>query len=86
LHWIIVYLRHKPEEYVVEVNIYDGSGKLSESRSYSGVKQVVFKTSEVRVSRQLAPEPLALVTSAAKPRVELREGSILYIVDEERSG
>jgi len=81
LPWIIVYLKHKPEEYDALVYVYGDDGKLAETRTYSGVKQVVFKTGEVRVSRQLASNPIALVTRAVKPVVELREGSILYIAD-----
>ena len=75
-------LKHKPEEYDVKVNIYNDEGKLVKEYTYSGVKQLVFKTSEVRVSRQLSIEPFTLVTYAEKPKVELREETLLYIVDE----
>ncbi len=76
---IFVSLKHKPEEYIVKLRIYDDNGKLVDSKEYEGVKQLVIRARETRISRQLAPEPYTLVIDVEKPRIELKENTLLYI-------
>ena len=78
---VLVYLTPKPEEYDVVLYIYSEEGKLLESKEYRGVKQIVIKSSEVRISRQIFHEQIALFVEASRPEIELRSGSLLYIID-----
>ncbi|MET1160791.1 MAG: hypothetical protein ABWW65_07515 [Thermoprotei archaeon] len=82
MYKLMVVLKHKPEEYNVTVNKYDSEGKLVETTSYNGVKQVVFRTREVYIARQLSLNPLVVITHAEKPKTGLRGSGVLYIVDE----
>lgn len=50
-----------------------------DSKEYEGVKQLVIRARETRISRQLAPEPYTLVIDVEKPRIELKENTLLYI-------
>jgi hypothetical protein len=79
---VILSLHHKPESYVVMVKTYSDDGRLLSEEKYSSVKQVIIRSGEVRLSRQLSPQPLVIVVDAVKPRVELRENTLLYIIDE----
>lgn len=76
---VVISLKHRPEEYEVKIRIYGNDGKLIDTREYNGIKQVVIRAREVRISRQIAPDPLVLVLDAEKPDVEVKEGSLLYI-------
>ncbi len=78
---ILLSLHHRPEEYRVKLSIYNGDGKLVDARTYNGVKQVVLRTCEARVSRQVAASPVVLMIDAEEPHVELREGGILVVED-----
>jgi len=78
----MIVLNHKLEKYDVEIYLYDDSGKLVDQREYKGLTQIVLKTGEVRISKQLIGNPLTIIAYASKPRVELRENTLLYIVDE----
>ncbi len=84
LYKLIVSLKYKPEEYVVKITIYDGeNGGLLDEKNYSGVKQIVIKScKEVSISRQLAPDPMVLVVSMEKPKIDFRENKLLYIIGE----
>ncbi len=79
---ILVSLQYKPEEYDVKLGIYNDEGKLVDSREYKGIKQVVLKVPETRISRQIADSPVVLVVHAEKPNVGLRAGNILVVEDE----
>jgi len=81
---VIVSLKHKPEEYTVKINLYGENGELLETREYEGIKQLTINSPEVRISRQLSPNPMVLVIDAYKPKIELREKTLLYIIDEEK--
>lgn len=76
---LVVYLKPKFEEYDVKVYVYNDVGKLIEERSYLGIKQVVIRASEIRVSRQLFHDYLALVVETQVPNIEVKENSLLYI-------
>lgn len=67
------------EEYDVKIYIYDDDGRLVESKNFNKVKQIILRTREIRVSRQIFYEQLALVIDSDSPRIEYREGGILYI-------
>ncbi|GEM_PF-918124 len=82
MYRLMIMLRYKPEEYHVKIYVYNGVGKLVDTREYNGVKQVILKTKEVLVSRQLSLEPFTIVTCAEKPRIDFRENSLLYVLDE----
>jgi len=83
MYKLLVSITHHPEEYVVEINMYNDEGRLVDTRRYNGVKQVVFKTPEVRLSNQLSPKPVVLIVSAEKPVIDLKENTLLYIIDSE---
>jgi hypothetical protein len=76
---VIVYLKPKFEEYDVEVYVYDVYGRLVDKRSIEHVKQLVIKAPEIRVSRQLFHEYTALLVDADKPRIDFKEGGLVYI-------
>ncbi len=76
---LIISLKHKPEEYDVKIKIYGSDGKLLDTKEYSGIKQLVIRSKEVRISRQIAPDPFVLIIDAEKPDIEVKEGSLLYI-------
>ncbi len=83
MYKLMVIMEHRPEEYVVTINMYSGEGKLVETKSYEGVKQVVLRAREVSIAKQLSPQPIVLIVSIDKPRIDFKENSLLYIVDEE---
>jgi len=76
---LILYVKPRLEEYDVKVYVYDSSGKLVEERGFPRVKQVVIRSPEVRLSRQLFHEYIAMVLDAFQPRLELKEGGLLYV-------
>lgn len=78
---IMIYLNPKTEEYDVQVYFYDSSGKLSSRLEYKGVKQIVIRTPEVRLSRQLFHDKVALIVEAVNPRIDLRGDGLLYIIE-----
>ncbi|WP_052833872.1 hypothetical protein [Staphylothermus marinus] len=79
---IVLSLKHKPEEYSVLIKVYGGDGALVKEESIDHIKQVIIKAGEVRLSRQLSPEPLVVVIDAEKPSIMVKEGTLLYIRDE----
>ncbi|MEM0000024.1 MAG: hypothetical protein QXH02_00395 [Desulfurococcaceae archaeon] len=76
---VIVYVKPKFEEYEVKVYTYDADGKLVDERVFSSVKQVVIRSPETRLSKQLFHEYVALIVDAEKPRIEVRKEGVLYI-------
>lgn len=76
---LILYIKPKFEEYEVKVCIYDSTGKLVEEKAFFGVKQIVIKGLEVRLSKQLFHEYIALIVDAPTPKVEVKEGGLLYV-------
>lgn len=77
---IMVYLTPRVEEYDVHVYVYNNEGKLSLSKEYKGVKQVVIRSPEVRISRQLFFEKIAILVEAENPEIELKKEGLLYII------
>lgn len=59
--------------------MYDGEGKLVSEKEYSSIKQLVVKSQEVRLSRQIFHDYLALIVEANSPRIEVKENGLLYI-------
>lgn len=80
---IFLALRHEPENYRVRIAVYGGDGRLLEEHVYDAVKQVYIRGMNVRISRQIGPEPVVLVLEPVGDgaRIEERNG-ILYIVGE----
>lgn len=78
---LIINMYFKTDEYVVEVNKYNGEGLLEESRIYEGVKQVVLSNLVVRINRQLHAQPWSLIVEAENPVVEFKEKSLLYVYE-----
>lgn len=78
---VILYIKPKFEEYEVDLYIYDETGKLVEERVYPSIKQVVIKSGEVRVSRQLFHEFMALIVEVKSLKLEIKENSLLYIYE-----
>lgn len=76
---LLISLKHKPEKYDVKIRIYGSDGKLLDAKEYNGIKQLVIRAKEVRISRQIAPDPLVLILDTGKPDIEVKEGSLLYI-------
>ncbi len=76
---IMVALYHKPEEYRVVVSIYDSEGRLAKEEEFKGIKQVILYTDEVRVSAQLANQPIVLIAELDKPVYNVKEGTLLAI-------
>ena len=76
---VVVYIKPKSEEYDVKIYLYDDEGKLVNGETYSSIKQIAIKTQEVRLSRQIFYDYLALIIDAASPRIEVKEGGLLYI-------
>ena len=75
---LFIALEHQPERYNVAISIYSDEGSL-----FKEVKQVVIKSAkEIRLSAQLASNPVVIVASIEKPIVELKHESILYISGE----
>ncbi|MCD6488645.1 MAG: hypothetical protein J7K21_05415 [Desulfurococcales archaeon] len=80
---LFIALEHQPERYNVAISIYSDEGSLIEERVFKEVKQVVIKSAkEIRLSAQLASNPVVIVASIEKPIVELKHESILYISGE----
>ncbi|MEM4762966.1 MAG: hypothetical protein QXH78_02920 [Desulfurococcaceae archaeon] len=75
----IIYIKPKFEEYDVKIYMYDGEGRLVSEKEYSSIKQLVVKSQEVRLSRQMFHEYLALIVEASSPRIEVKENGLLYI-------
>lgn len=75
----MVYLRHRPDSYSVEVNIYNEEGRLVESLAFDELKQIIIEGCEVRINRQLSRDPLAMVITANELKISHKEGSLLYI-------
>ncbi|RLG81386.1 MAG: hypothetical protein DRO13_01350 [Thermoprotei archaeon] len=82
MYKVVITLSHKPEEYRVKLSLYNGEGKLVREEEYNGVKRVVLRVPEIAIARQLSSEPLVLCADAKSPRIEFRESSVLYVVDE----
>ena len=76
---VFISLNHKPEKYDVAISIYSEQGRLVEEREYRGVKQVVLKAREVRVSAQLASNPIVLIAELDNPSIEVVGEDILSI-------
>lgn len=76
---VMVYLKPMLEEYEVRLYLYNEEGKLIDVKSYTRVKQIVVRAEEVRVSRQIFHEQLAMIIESSSPRVEYRDGGVLYI-------
>jgi len=76
---IVVYLKPKFEEYDVEIYVYGSDGKLVEEKTINHVKQLVIKSQEVRVSRQLFHEYTALIIESETPKIDVKEGGLVYI-------
>lgn len=79
---VILSLKHKPEEYSVSIRIYDDGGFLVKEEKYDHIKQVIIKAGEVRLSRQISPEPFVIVIDAEKPSITIKEETLLFIIDE----
>lgn len=77
---VVVYVKPKFEEYEVRVYTYSADGKLLDEKAFSSVKQVVIRSPEIRLSRQLFHEYIALIVDVGVPKIEIREGGILYIL------
>lgn len=77
---IVIYVKPKLEEYEVKVYVYDANGKLIDEKAFLKVKQVVIRSPEVRLSRQLFHEYIALMIEAKSPKIEVREEGLLYIL------
>lgn len=77
---VMIYVKPKFEEYEVRVYTYDANGKLIEERGFSSVKQIVIRCPEIRLSRQLFHEYIALIANTETPKVEIKEGGILYVL------
>lgn len=75
----VIYIKPRFEEYDVKIYMYDGEGRLISEKVYSSIKQLVIKSQEVRLSRQIFYDYLALIVEANSPRVEVKEGGLLYI-------
>lgn len=78
---IMVYLDPKTEEYDVQVYVYDSSGRLHSKLDYKGIKQLVIRAPEVRISRQLFHDKVALVIESVNPRIDLKGDGLLYIAE-----
>ncbi|MEM4717350.1 MAG: hypothetical protein QXE81_01140 [Desulfurococcaceae archaeon] len=76
---LMIYIKPKLEEYDVKIYFYGTDGRLIRSKEFYGIKQIVIKSQEVRISRQIFHEYLALIVETIDPRVETKEGSLLYI-------
>jgi len=76
---IMTALYHKPEEYDVIISIYSDEGLLVKEEKLEGIKQVIVKSKEVRVSAQLANNPIVLIIDTDKPVYSVKEGKLLII-------
>jgi hypothetical protein len=76
---IMLTLKHRPENYDVTVEVYDENGKLVEKKEHEGIKQIVVRGGEVRISRQIAGSPTVIVINAEKPELKVKAGSIIYV-------
>jgi len=76
---IMAALYHKPEEYDVLVSIYNSEGMLVKEKKLEGIKQVIVKSKEVRVSAQLSNNPIVLIIDIDKPIYNVKEGKLLII-------
>jgi len=78
---LMINIYFKTDEYDVEVNRYNNEGRLEDALRFNSVKQLVLHGVVVRINRQLYSQPWSIIVEAAEPRIELREESILYIVE-----
>lgn len=78
---IMIYLKPLIEEYDVRIYVYSDEGKLLDTKNYIKVKQVVLRTKEIRVSRQIFYDQLAMIAETTNPRIDYKEGGVLYIED-----
>lgn len=76
---VVVYLSLGLGELSARVYVYGDDGGLREEREFRGVKTVSIRAREVIVSRQLSPQPIALVVEAERPSVSF-EGGVLRVV------
>ena len=76
---IMTALYHKPEEYDVIISIYSDEGLLVKEEKLKGIKQVIVKSKEVRVSAQLANNPIVLIIDTDKPVYSVKESKLLII-------
>ena len=78
---IMAAIYHRPEEYDVILSIYDNKGLLVKEEKFEGIKQVIIKSREIRVSAQLANNPIVLIIDTEEPVYSLKEGKLLIIGD-----
>ncbi len=76
---IMTALYHKPEEYDVIISIYNDEGLLVKEEKLEGIKQVIVKSKEVRVSAQLSNNPIVLIIDTDKPVYSAKEGKLIII-------
>lgn len=76
---IIVALYHRPEEYDIVISTYSNEGLLIKEEKFEGIKQVIIKSREIRVSAQLSNNPMVLIIDIDKPIYNIKEGKLLII-------
>lgn len=76
---IIAALYHRPEEYDVVISTYSNEGLLIKEEKFKGIKQVIIKSRETRVSAQLSNNPMVLIIDIDKPIYNVKEGKLLII-------
>ena len=76
---IMTALYHKPEEYDVIISIYNDEGLLVKEEKLEGIKQLIVKSKEVRVSAQLSNNPIVLIIDTDKPVYSAKEGKLIII-------
>jgi hypothetical protein len=76
---VIVYIKPKFEELDVEIHVYDSEGKMIERRVVEHAKQIVINAPEVRISRQLFYENLALIIESNTPSIDVKETGLVRI-------
>ncbi len=76
---IMTALYHKPEEYDVIISIYNNEGLLVKEEKIEGIRQVIVRSKDVRISAQLANNPVVLIIDTDKPVYRVKEGKLLII-------
>jgi len=76
---VIIYIKPKFEELDVEIHVYDSEGKMIEKRVIEHAKQIVISAPEVRISRQLFYENIALVIESNTPSIDVKETGLVRI-------